>query len=163
MSIYILKCRSGKYYVGKTNRQVNDRIIEHFTNEGSEWTRVYKPIEVIEVIQNADPFDEDKYTKRYMQQFGIDNVRGGSYSSVILQDFQIRALHAELDTAENRCFRCGGVGHFANRCYVKTSNYYGINDSDDSSDEEEYCYRCGREGHFANECYARSDYRGRRL
>ena len=68
--IYILKLEQNKYYVGKTdNPQI--RRDNHFNSNGSSWTRKYKPIEVIDVINDCDEFDEDKYTKKYMQSYGI--------------------------------------------------------------------------------------------
>jgi hypothetical protein len=45
---------------------LSTRIEEHFRASGSEWTKKYKPIKVVETKLNADDFDEDKYTKIYM-------------------------------------------------------------------------------------------------
>ena len=44
--------------------------------------RKIKHIEIIEVIPDCDLYDEDKYTRKYMDTFGIDNVRGGSYTII---------------------------------------------------------------------------------
>ncbi len=30
MNIYVLECEDNKYYVGKTSRPVENRIVEHF-------------------------------------------------------------------------------------------------------------------------------------
>ena len=79
--IYTLKLKQGKYYVGKTSHP-NFRIESHFNSEGSGWTKMYNPIKILEIIPNCDDYDEDKYTKIYMDKYGIDNVRGGSYTSV---------------------------------------------------------------------------------
>lgn len=89
--IYILKLQKNKYYVGKTNYP-NFRINEHFNSEASEWTKLYKPIEVFRLIPNCDDYDEDKYTKIYMDKYGIDNVRGGSFVSRELDTFTIKLL-----------------------------------------------------------------------
>jgi predicted GIY-YIG superfamily endonuclease len=56
-SIYILKLEDNKYYVGKT-KNINKRILEHFSNNGSEWTKKYKPIEIIDTFKSNDVFDE---------------------------------------------------------------------------------------------------------
>ena len=88
-TIYILKCEQNRYYIGKTERSLDSRIKEHFLNNGSEWTRKYKPIKLIDTIQNADDFDEDKYTKIYMKKYGINNVRGGSYTQINLPEYSI--------------------------------------------------------------------------
>jgi predicted GIY-YIG superfamily endonuclease len=64
-------CEKGRYYIGKTERPLRNRVEEHFDKYGgSEWTRQYKPIKVVEVIRDADAFDEDKYTKIYMKKHG---------------------------------------------------------------------------------------------
>ena len=85
-TIYILSCKKNKYYIGSTNRPLKERILEHFEWKGSSWTYKYPPIKVVETIQNADNFDEDKNVKKYMFKYGIDNVRGGSYSSFQLSN-----------------------------------------------------------------------------
>ena len=112
--IYVLECSQDKYYVGKTNR-LDDRLLEHITNRGSAWTKKYTPISIIETVSNVDEFDEDKYVKIYMKKYGIDNVRGGSYSQIDLPDYSILALEKELRGATDTCFHCGG-DHYVNKC-----------------------------------------------
>lgn len=89
--IYILKLQQDKYYVGKT-KYPNFRINEHFNSEATEWTRLYRPIQIIKIIPNCDDYDEDKYTKIYMDRYGIDNVRGGSFVSIVLDSQTIKLL-----------------------------------------------------------------------
>jgi hypothetical protein len=81
--IYVLKLQKGKYYIGKTSNP-QFRLESHFFSNGSEWTKIYRPLQIIELIPNCDDYDEDKYTKMYMDKYGIDNVRGGSYTSIKL-------------------------------------------------------------------------------
>ena len=59
---------------------------------GSEWTSYYKPVKTIEIIESFDDFDEDKYTIKYMSLYGIDNVRGGSFCDLNLNDTYISIL-----------------------------------------------------------------------
>ena len=73
--IYILKLQENKYYVGKTNNP-SFRIENHLNGDGSSWTTIYKPLKLVEMIPNCDDYDEDKYTQKYMDKYGIDNVRG---------------------------------------------------------------------------------------
>jgi predicted GIY-YIG superfamily endonuclease len=87
-TVYILLCQGNRYYVGKTDRPLESRIEEHFTNNGSEWTKRYMPIRVVQVVRNVDGLDEDRYTKIYMRRYGIDRVRGDSYTMCKLPDYK---------------------------------------------------------------------------
>lgn len=120
-TLYVLKCEHNKYYIGKTERPLYSRIEEHFLKNGSEWTKVHKPVSILEVHDNVHSMDEDKFTKIYMAKYGIENVRGGSYSSIVLPEYKVKALVDELCTATNACFKCHKTGHFAKDCVQKKS------------------------------------------
>ena len=64
-----------------------------------DYLKKYKPVNIIKKIEQADPFDLDKYVKQYMICFGCKNVRGGSYIDEILPQFQEDALIREFETA----------------------------------------------------------------
>ena len=119
-NIYILKLQGGNYYVGKTENPMK-RYQEHLSGSGSAWTKKYKPIGVEKIIENASPFDEDRYLKEYMAKYGMDKVRGGAYMSVDLTEEQEDLLRNELRATTDKCLTCGKPGHFANRCKKKTS------------------------------------------
>ena len=87
INIYVLKLDNNKYYVGKSEN-VEKRFEQHINGNGSSWTKLHKPISIEKVIENANIFDEDNITKEYMSLHGIDNVRGGSYVTEILNDIQ---------------------------------------------------------------------------
>lgn len=113
--IYVLRCEGGKYYIGYTKKP-KKRVAAHFGATGSEWTKRYKPIEVLESIAKHDMFDEDKLTKKYMMQYGVENVRGGTYVRLELPQYQKFALRDELRMASGVCMRCGVAGHFVALC-----------------------------------------------
>lgn len=117
-NIYILKLAQGKYYIGRAQNPTK-RYQEHLNGHGSTWTKKYEPISLIEVIPAASPFDEDKYTKIYMDKYGINNVRGGTYVTEFLDDVQLQALRKELWGAKGKCTRCGRSTHFAKDCSAK--------------------------------------------
>lgn len=114
--IYVLKCSNNKYYVGKTLTDVDKRFNTHKKGQGAIWTRKYRPVEILNVYKNCDHFDEDKYTKMYMDKYGIENVRGGSYTKVKLDDDVIKFLEKELSSIHDKCYGCGSKKHFIKNC-----------------------------------------------
>ena len=118
-TVYVLRLRSGKYYVGKTDN-LDRRIEQHMSGRGAAWTQKYKPVAVEKTYKNAGQFDEDKVTKEYMAKYGIENVRGGTYVSVELDESQEDAVQKEIRGATDCCTRCGRKGHFVKDCYART-------------------------------------------
>lgn len=153
MYIYILKLVKNKYYVGKT-KNPNFRLNEHFKNGGSSWTKKYKPISVEEIVSDCDDYDEDKYVRMYMDKYGIDNVRGGSFSQIDLPEHVLATLVTMEDGTNDKCFRCGRKGHFVSKCFA---TYDVDGDIIESSDDEDviFCSTCGRDGHTRYDCYAK--------
>ena len=115
VSVYVLRLEQNKYYIG-VSKNVYKRIQEHFNSNGSQWTKLYNPIDIVEVIPNCDIYDEDKYTKKYMFNYGIDNVRGGSYVTIKLEQNTLQLLNKEQYTIKNCCFKCGSNDHYINKC-----------------------------------------------
>jgi hypothetical protein len=143
--IYILQLKDKKYYIGKTTNP-KFRLYNHFNSNGSEWTKIYKPIKVVELIKNCDDYDEDKYTKIYMDKYGIDNVRGGSFVSVKLDKITINHLNQMSNGTNDKCFLCGNKGHFVKDCRKKSTHKYESYDDDIEECEEVWCCKyCDKE------------------
>ena len=104
--IYILKLEGNKYYVGKTTNP-DSRFKSHIESSGSSWTTKYPPIKQLKIIPNCDKYDEHKYTIKYMEKYGIDNVRGASYCRVKLTDEEKRDIKRQIDGATDVCHKCG--------------------------------------------------------
>ena len=131
-TIYLLKLKNNKYYVGKTNRDVEDRFQEHLGGEGSAWTCLHKPIKIIKKYKSDNMFDEDKYVFWSMYVYGIDNVRGGSFSQIELSHEDRIVLNRILRHGSGACLECGSFDHLASECV------------------------CGRNGHTSEKCYAKT-------
>lgn len=118
LTIYALQLENNKYYIGKTYRNIGAsiRFEEHKTERGSEWTKLYKPISIIEEYQHNSTFEEDNLTKKYMMKYGIENVRGGSYTKIVLDDWLVKSLEHEFKSVTDACYKCGKKNHFANEC-----------------------------------------------
>ena len=131
MNLYVLKLAEGKYYVGTTQKNVMDRVEQHICGSGSAWTKKYKVIKLEKSIENCDKYDEDKWTKIYMDRHGIENVRGGSYCEMNLTSNSINAISREVNHANDRCLYCNKYGHFISQCpkknTVSDSKYYSKN------------------------------------
>jgi len=135
-NVYVLRCANGKRYIGKATN-IEQRLEQHFNSSGSAWTRKHEPIEVEKVYRNVSAFDEDKITKEQMAKHGIENVRGGTYSSVHLTSAQKEGLEQEIAGAEDRCFTCRGSGHFANDCTKEEGDEEEDDDDEDDEDDED--------------------------
>lgn len=116
--LYILKLEGGKYYIGKTNN-LNSRINDHFNSRGCEWTKKHKPLIVTEIIECKSNLEEDHWVEKYMQKYGIENVRGGSYSNITLDRSQVGVLERKMKLAKDTCYICSKPGHYMNKCPAK--------------------------------------------
>jgi hypothetical protein len=57
-----------------------------------------------------------------MEKYGIENVRGGTYSNVVLDANCIAVLEKEIRHSNNLCVRCGRDTHFVKDCYATTNS-----------------------------------------
>jgi len=146
--IYVLSLKQNKYYIGKTNN-IKKRLEQHYKGYGSKWTKKYKPLKLIETFEEKDDFDEDKYTLKYMNNYGIENVRGGSFCEF---NVDVKTIKKMLNSKNNTCFKCGGP-HFVKDCKTNTNfkheDFYFV-----KSRKIIKCFQCGGKSHKSINCYS---------
>jgi hypothetical protein len=113
MSIYILRLQQGKYWVGYTTEPICS--IKTF-RDLNDWVVTYKPKSIYKIIP-AKAYRLDYEVKELMADAGIDNVRGGSWSDLVLPATVIRSLTTEIiGNPDKICFMCQKQGHYVQDC-----------------------------------------------
>jgi hypothetical protein len=105
--VYVLKLEDERYYVGRTCNFMQ-RMNEHFTSRGSEYTKKYKPIKVVEVIEEKDAYDERDKTLEYMHKYGYEKVRGYAWCKEVLLKFP-KHKNKKVTKIEKYCYDDEGI------------------------------------------------------
>jgi hypothetical protein len=79
--VYVLELENDCIYVGAT-MNFNVRMAQHFAGMGAKWTKLHKPLKVLEVLYPLTPGLENKITQKYFELKGKEKVRGGSWCRV---------------------------------------------------------------------------------
>jgi hypothetical protein len=126
VNIYILELEDGKFYVGKTDHTFQ-RFNQHWQGLGAKWTQKHKPVDLYAFHKDRTDSDENKFTLAMMRNFGVTNVRGGSWTKVEMSQGEIRRLEARLHKTRRRkkelstsCARCGRTSHNITTCYARS-------------------------------------------
>jgi predicted GIY-YIG superfamily endonuclease len=178
--LYVLKLEGGKYYVGKSDNPAQ-RYKQHKDGAGAAWTKKYTPVKFMETRALKGEHDETNLTKDLMKKYGVDNVRGGAYTQIVLDDATKAVLEREILGNTDKCYKCGLGGHFANQCPVEKAvpallwecAYCPKRFATEPSCDRHMtscpgqigsnCYRCGRNRHYANNCFAKTHLDGSEL
>jgi hypothetical protein len=107
VSIFLLELEHGKFYAGASSDPV--KALEEYREGlhvfGSRWTQIHRPVRLREVVRVARVEELDVYVRKWMLQYGVENVRGGSWSSPRLTDKDRQVLSIELPR-QGGCMVC---------------------------------------------------------
>lgn len=98
--IFILKLENDKWFLHTSNEE-NFKNIKYECLVLYEFVKKNNPISVYETVHLFDKRDINTLTKKYMEYYGIDNVRGGIYKDEILPDFLQKSLEFEFSSYNN--------------------------------------------------------------
>ena len=85
MFLHIILLEKDKLFLHvSTNDKVDMHIVLTECELINEYLSKYKPIRIIETISICQDDEINYFVKKYMKFYGIDNVRGGSYSNELL-------------------------------------------------------------------------------
>ena len=80
--VYVLKLEDECWYVGIT-MDLNKRLSQHWSGDGAKWTKLHKPLAVERIVYPADSETiENDTTREYIELYGKEKVRGGSWCKV---------------------------------------------------------------------------------
>jgi predicted GIY-YIG superfamily endonuclease len=80
--IYVLELEDDCFYIGITYN-LNLRIAQHLSGSGAQWTKMHRPKKIVEVFyEGCTRQKEDEVTKKYVEIYGAESVRGGSWCRV---------------------------------------------------------------------------------
>jgi predicted GIY-YIG superfamily endonuclease len=79
--IYVLKLVDDRYYIGRSQNIVQ-RIEDHFSGNGSIYTKRYKPLNVVEIVEEKTIDDEKNKTIEYIEKYTWEKVRGYTWCRV---------------------------------------------------------------------------------
>jgi hypothetical protein len=97
--VYVLELAQNKVYVGVSD-DVERSIQEHLEGNGCDFTRMYETTAVLlpRLGNAAGTINEQHHdeTIRNMMKYGIVNVRGWKYSSVVMSEDNINEAMADI-------------------------------------------------------------------
>jgi len=99
-NVYIIQLEQDRYFIYESD-EIYPRKIMVECEIYHEYPKIYKPIKILEKYEFKKIESVDSLVKEYMELYGIEYVRGGSYSEPILTKEQENFIIRELEYIEN--------------------------------------------------------------
>ena len=100
LQIFVLELENDKWFLHISNNE-SYKFVNFECRALYEFVRKNPPIGIFESLPIFNKFEINTLTKKYMEYYGIDNVRGGIYSHEILPDYLKKSLELEFSQSLN--------------------------------------------------------------
>jgi hypothetical protein len=106
--LHVLLLTEDKLFLhGSSTTLTNDSVIMLECEIMHEYLHKYKPLRILESVVLRQACEIDPYVKKYMKCYGIDNVRGGSYTEFELTNDEKKFIEREhlmtIDIVQSKC------------------------------------------------------------
>lgn len=94
--LFLLKLENNKWFIYPANKNTTKEELQNDCSVIYEFIKENPILEIEEIILFETVLDINYYVKKYMALYGIDNVRGGSYSDTTIPSFMLRTVEREF-------------------------------------------------------------------
>ena len=98
--MYFISLEQDKMFLYVDFKDESHESIMKKAAEKHEFIQVYKPQKIVFTMEIKDLYDIDKTVKLFMHMFGVDNTRGGSYTSIILDEHVVDLIEKEKEVTQ---------------------------------------------------------------
>ena len=95
--VYVLRLKARKWYVGYTERNSIEKILENIDKKGIKWITKYPPLEkeYLHYVSELGHTKKDEYklTLELMRKYGMLHVRGSRWSMVKIPNCLVNELN----------------------------------------------------------------------
>jgi hypothetical protein len=95
--LYLIACKTDKYFVYCSTNKTEDEIRFH-TKILYDFFTTNEMSHIVKKVNNVELTEVDSYVKKYMYEYGIENVRGGTYCQEELPEYMIQTIQDEINT-----------------------------------------------------------------
>jgi len=103
--MYFISLEQDKMFLYTDFKEEDHEKIMQNAQDKYEYIALYKPKKIVFTMKINDLYDIDKNVKLFMHMFGIDNTRGGSYTSIFLEENQIKYIEKEKEITNIEYFQ----------------------------------------------------------